>query len=106
MMAEIGETALAWALLISAGFVMAALCLAFVRLVIGPSLPDRVVALDLLSLLTVCFIALFAIIADTDDYLDIAIALALVAFLGTVAFARYAERSHRMERKTAAGGDT
>ena len=102
-MTEIGEVVLAWALMGSAGLLMAALVLTFVRIVIGPSLPDRVVALDLLSLLTVCFIVLFSIIADTTAYLDIAIALALVAFLGTVAFARFVERRRRLDDEGAAG---
>ena len=72
--------------------IMAAAVLAFVRLVRGPSLPDRVVALDLITILAVAFSALFAIAADEPAYLDVAIALALVAFLATVAFARFAER--------------
>ena len=102
-MTEIGEAVLAWALMGSAGLLMAALVLTFVRIIIGPSLPDRVVALDLLSLLTVCFIVLFSIIAGTTAYLDIAIALALVAFLGTVAFARFVERRRRLDDEQAAG---
>ncbi len=72
--------------------IMAAAVLAFVRLVRGPSLPDRVVALDLITILAVAFSALFAIAADEPAFLDVAIALALVAFLATVAFARFAER--------------
>ena len=69
-----------------------ALCLAFVRLVRGPTLPDRVVALDLITVLTVAIIALYAIATDERVLLDAAIVLALMAFLGTVAFARYLER--------------
>lgn len=71
---------------------MLAIVLAFIRLVLGPSLPDRVVALDLITVLAVAFSALFAIAADEPAFLDVAIALALIAFLATVAFARYAER--------------
>lgn len=69
-----------------------ALFLAFVRLVRGPSLPDRVVALDLIASLVVGIIAVYDILTEQPVYLDVAIALALVAFLGTVAFARYLER--------------
>ena len=69
-----------------------ALFLAFFRLVRGPTLPDRVVALDLIMALTVAIIALYAIATHEPILLDAAIVLALIAFLSTVAFARYIER--------------
>jgi multicomponent Na+:H+ antiporter subunit F len=69
-----------------------ALFLAFLRLVRGPTLPDRVVALDLIAVLTVALIALYAIATNERIFLDTAIVLALISFLGTVAFARYVER--------------
>jgi multicomponent Na+:H+ antiporter subunit F len=69
-----------------------ALLLVFVRLARGPSLSDRVIALDLMSVLAVGLIAMVAFEADQPIFLDAAIVLALVAFLGTVAFARYLER--------------
>jgi multicomponent Na+:H+ antiporter subunit F len=69
-----------------------ALFLAFIRLVRGPSLPDRVVALDLAAIVIVGMIAVQAIMTEQGVLLDVAIALALVSFLGTVAFARYVQR--------------
>jgi multicomponent Na+:H+ antiporter subunit F len=69
-----------------------AVLLVFVRLVRGPSLSDRVIALDLIAVLAVGLIAMVAFEADQPVFLDAGIALALVAFLGTVAFARYLER--------------
>jgi multicomponent Na+:H+ antiporter subunit F len=69
-----------------------ALFLAFIRLVRGPSLPDRVVALELCGTVIVGMIAVQAILADQQALLDVAIGLALVSFLGTVAFARYVQR--------------
>lgn len=69
-----------------------AIALAVVRLIRGPSLPDRVVALDLISILAAGVIAVYTIETGEAAYLDVAIALALVGFLGTVAFARYIEK--------------
>ena len=69
-----------------------ALILAFIRLVRGPSLPDRVVALELCGTVMVGMIAVHAIMTEQSVLLDVAIALALVSFLGTVAFARYIQR--------------
>ena len=69
-----------------------ALFVAFIRLVRGPSLPDRVVALELCGTVMVGMIAVQAIMTEQPVLLDVAIALALVSFLGTVAFARYVRR--------------
>lgn len=68
------------------------LFLALIRLVRGPSLPDRVVALDLMASLAVGLIAVYAVETDQAIYLDVALALALIAFLGTIAFAFHIEK--------------
>jgi multicomponent Na+:H+ antiporter subunit F len=75
----------------------AALLLAFFRLARGPSLPDRVVALDLITVIAVGLIAAYAIDVDQQVFVDAAIVVALLAFLGTVAFAQYIERRERDE---------
>ncbi len=66
--------------------------LAFIRLILGPSLPDRVVALDLMATLVIGIIAVYAMATRQPVFLDVAIILALLSFLGTVAFASYVER--------------
>lgn len=78
---------------IAALLIIAALILATYRLIKGPTLPDRVVALDLLTMLLVAFLTLFALASGVNAYLDAAVVLALVAFLATVAFARFIDRS-------------
>jgi multicomponent Na+:H+ antiporter subunit F len=77
-----------------------AMLLAFVRLVQGPSLPDRVVALDLIGTLAVGMIAAYDIATEEPILLDAATIVALVAFLATVAFARYIERKGSDERNS------
>jgi len=69
-----------------------AVLLALVRLLRGPDLANRVVSLDLLSTLGVGIAAAGAVLTGDDVYLDVALILALITFLGTVAFARYAEQ--------------
>ncbi|MBO6782462.1 MAG: cation:proton antiporter [Alphaproteobacteria bacterium] len=69
------------------------------RLLKGPSPADRVVALDMLALLGIGFIGLFSISTGEYAFLDVAIALALVGFLATVAFARYVYRGALAERR-------
>ena len=63
-----------------------------IRLLLGPSLADRVVSLDLVTILLVAISAILALTTGEAAYLDLGLALALVGFLATVAFARYAER--------------
>lgn len=70
-----------------------ALLLTLARLAKGPTLADRVVALDLLGTLGISVVAVVALAARNSVYLDVAIVLALLSFLGTVAFAAYLERS-------------
>jgi len=65
------------------------LFLAFFRLVRGPSAPDRVVALDISAALTIGIIACYSVLANEPYLLHVAAGLALIAFLGTVAVARY-----------------
>jgi multicomponent Na+:H+ antiporter subunit F len=69
-----------------------AVVFAFIRLVRGPGLPDRVVALDLIFTIGIGIIAVYAISTNQPAFLDVAIIAALIAFLGTIAFAYYLER--------------
>lgn len=69
-----------------------ALIFGFIRMVRGPSLADRVVALELVASLTVGFIAVYVITSDKTAFLDVAMVLALTAFLAAIGFARYLEK--------------
>lgn len=80
------------------GILLLSLALSFVRVVRGPTLPDRVAALELVNVLTVSFIAVYTVWSREVAFIDAAVALALIAFVSTVAFARFAERGERLER--------
>jgi multicomponent Na+:H+ antiporter subunit F len=69
-----------------------ALVVSVVRLIKGPSLPDRIVAMDLLGVLVVGLIVVLAAASGVRATLDAAIVIALIGFLGTVAYATYVER--------------
>jgi multicomponent Na+:H+ antiporter subunit F len=77
---------------ISYAMITAGLFLALFRLIRGPSLPDRVIALDLTAVLVVGMIGVFIIESEEPVFLQAAAVLALIGFLGTIAFARYLER--------------
>jgi len=81
-----------WVLAITALLLLVAMLLAGVRIVRGPHAADRVVALDMLSLLGVAAAALAAVVAESPAFVDIALGVALIGFLATVAFAAFIER--------------
>ena len=93
-MIGVGEHSLVvgWAINITAGLILLGAVFAFARLVKGPSLADRVVSADAISILAVALAGVFAVASNRHEFIDVAIALALVAFLATVAFAWYADQ--------------
>ena len=66
--------------------------LTFIRLAKGPTLPDRVIAIDLIGVVLVCVLVLMAGVTAQHAFLDVAMVIALISFVGTVAYARYIER--------------
>lgn len=84
-----GAEAIAWASLVGLGLLSAGLLLSLVQIVIGPTVADRVLALDLLTILALGFVGVLTIRTGFMLYLDIALALGLLGFLATIAFARY-----------------
>ncbi len=69
--------------------------LVFFRFVKGPGIVDRVIALDLLITIGIGIISIYSIIKNSSTFLDVAMMLALIAFLGTVAFSYYLEKREK-----------
>ncbi len=69
-----------------------AIAITFVRLVLGPTMVNRVVALDLMSVLVVGMMASEAVRSDAHALLDVAIVVGITAFIGTAAFALLMDR--------------
>jgi len=84
-----GAIALQLATQIALGLLLIGMLLAVIRLIRGPNLGDRILALDMITVLATGFIVGVALLTGFSLYVDIAIALALVGFLATVALARY-----------------
>jgi multicomponent Na+:H+ antiporter subunit F len=85
------------------GILLLAMVLAFVRMVIGPTLADRVASLDLMSVLVSGILGASAVVMDEPVLIDIAIVGALIAFLSTVAFSRYIVKRTERERSARNG---
>ncbi|UII30590.1 monovalent cation/H+ antiporter complex subunit F [Fulvivirga ulvae] len=65
------------------------LLISFIRLLRGPSLPDRVISLDLISSISMGIIITYVFISKKIVYLDVVLIVALIIFLGTVTIAKY-----------------
>jgi multicomponent Na+:H+ antiporter subunit F len=77
---------------IATGIALVGVVLAAIRLIAGPTGPDRAVALDALTIMSISLIVVVALIASRVIYLDVALVYGLVSFVGVVALARYLER--------------
>lgn len=86
-----------WSLTLALVILSVSMLLAVARVVLGPTLPDRVLALDMLVAIAIGFIAVLGLRTGEALYADIAIALGLVGFLATVAFARFVLQRRSIE---------
>ncbi len=77
------------ALLLVFGMLLLAFLLAFIRLLKGPEITDRIVAMDLIASITMAFVLSYSILVNKAIYFDIVIVISLVSFVGTVAVSTY-----------------
>ena len=85
------------ALYITLALVVMALLMNLYRLTVGPDLPDRVLALDTLYINAIALIVLLGITLSTRLYLEAALLIAVMGFVGTVAMAKYLKRGSVIE---------
>ncbi|HSH19445.1 MAG TPA: monovalent cation/H+ antiporter complex subunit F [Draconibacterium sp.] len=76
-------------LLLTFGMLLLAFLLAFIRLLKGPKMSDRIVAMDLIASVTIAFILTYSVLVKKEIYFDIVIVISLVSFIGTVAVSTY-----------------
>ncbi|MBN2433482.1 MAG: pesticidal protein Cry22Aa [Acidobacteria bacterium] len=74
------------------GILIMAALLALIRLIKGPHLPDRVMALDMISMLLAGAVLVHSVLAGEAVYLDVVVIISLVIFFATVSFALYIQR--------------
>lgn len=76
---------------------MAGLALTVLRLIRGPGIADRFVALDMFTAVAVAISALFALVTERREFMDIGLGLAVTGFVATVALASFLERKEKEE---------
>jgi multicomponent Na+:H+ antiporter subunit F len=77
---------------IAAVLIFFAILFAVIRLVLGATLVDRIVAIDMLTVISISLIALYAHVSGRFVYIDVALVYGLLSFLAVLAIARYLER--------------
>lgn len=76
-----------------------AIAIALYRIIRGPSIPDRVVALDMMVVNLISAIAVISILLKTKAFLEVILILGILAFISTIALSKYIERGVIIERK-------
>lgn len=71
----------------------------FVRILLGPSFSDRVIAMDVIGVNLLSAMAILSILYETKTFLDVILILGILAFISTIAFSRFMERGVIIERK-------
>ncbi len=87
-------------LLLALAFFSISIALSLYRVIRGPSMPDRAIALDTIGVNLLSAIAIVTIILKTKAYLEAILILGILAFIGTIAFTKYIERGVIVERKS------
>ncbi|QCK16525.1 monovalent cation/H+ antiporter complex subunit F [Mangrovivirga cuniculi] len=74
---------------IAIAIISVSMILTLIRFILGPSLPDRVISLDVFSANLLAILAIYSVLAEEKTYLNVALTMSLVAFVGTMTFAYY-----------------
>ncbi|MER2107922.1 MAG: Na(+)/H(+) antiporter subunit F1 [Solibacillus sp.] len=85
---------------LSLALFMFAIALSLYRVIKGPSMPDRAIALDTIGVNLISSIAIVSIVLNTKAFLEAILIIGILAFIGTIAFSKYIERGVIVERKS------
>ena len=76
-----------------------AIGMAVLRIILGPSMPDRVLALDVIGVNLISSIAVTSVMLNTKAFLEVILILGILSFIGTIAYSKFVERGVIVERK-------
>ncbi|RHW37997.1 Na(+)/H(+) antiporter subunit F1 [Neobacillus notoginsengisoli] len=84
---------------ISLFFLALSILVTFYRLIKGPSIPDRIQALDTIGITSIAAVAVSSVILRTHAFFEVILLIGILSFIGTLAFARFLERGVAIEPK-------
>ena len=76
-----------------------AIGITFIRILLGPTFPDRVIAMDVVGVNLISAIAIVSILFSTKAFYDVILVIGILAFISTIAFSKFLERGVIIERK-------
>ncbi|MGG3449770.1 Na(+)/H(+) antiporter subunit F1 [Domibacillus aminovorans] len=76
-----------------------AILIVLFRVLKGPTLPDRIVAFDVIGVNLISIVAVLSVVLMTKAYLEVILIIAILAFISTIAFSKYIERGVIIDRK-------
>ncbi|MBO1002203.1 Na(+)/H(+) antiporter subunit F1 [Pseudogracilibacillus auburnensis] len=76
-----------------------AILITFIRIVIGPTFPDRVIAMDVIGVNLISAMAIVSVLFSTRAFYDVILVLGILAFISTISFSKFLERGAIIERK-------
>jgi multicomponent Na+:H+ antiporter subunit F len=75
------------------------IAIAVIRIILGPSMPDRVIGLDMIGVNLIATIAVISVMMNTKAFLEVILILGILSFIGTIAFSKFIERGVIVERR-------
>lgn len=69
-----------------------------IRIIIGPSTPDRLIALDAIGVVIISATALLSVLFGTGFFMEIILLIAIMSFIGTIAFSKFIEKGEIIDR--------
>ena len=75
------------------------IAIAVIRIILGPSMPDRVIGLDMIGVNLIAMIAVISVVMNMKAFLEVILILGILSFIGTIAFSKFIERGVIVERK-------
>ena len=91
-----------WAFIVTAVAILITLSLAMIRAMLGPTVFDRVLALNMIGTKTVLLICVVGFLTDRTDFLDLALLYSLMNFIGMVALLRFSQYGHFRDEESEA----
>jgi len=76
-----------------------AIFITFIRILLGPTFPDRVIAMDVVGVNLITAIGILSILFNTKAFLDVILVLGILAFISTISYSKFIERGSIIERK-------
>ena len=75
------------------------IAIATIRIILGPSMPDRVIGLDMIGVNLIATIAVISVVMNTKAFLEVILILGILSFIGTIAFSKFIERGVIVDRR-------